>query len=82
MAASLKRSQPADTSALARKKQPASPKGRNPRSVGAAYARCKSGRRDDLGGIYLRSAWEANYARYLDILMKWTRAAGPLKLVC
>lgn len=31
-----------------------------------------SGRRADLGGRYFRSAWEANYARYLD----WLAAAG------
>jgi len=33
------------------------------------YTRSRGGRRDDLGGIYFRSAWEANYARYLNLLM-------------
>jgi len=28
-----------------------------------------SGKRDDLGGLYLRSTWEANYARYLNWLV-------------
>jgi hypothetical protein len=32
------------------------------------YSRCASGAREDLGGRYFRSAWEANYARYLDLL--------------
>ena len=32
----------------------------------------KSGKRDDLGGQYFRSSWEANYARYLDSKkIKW-----------
>jgi len=34
------------------------------------YSRCKDGRRDDLNGIYFRSRWEANYARYLNFLIK------------
>ena len=34
------------------------------------YSSCKSGRRDDLGGLFVRSSWEANYARYLNLLMK------------
>lgn len=33
-----------------------------------AYSRCKSGARADLGEIFFRSAWEANYARYLNLL--------------
>lgn len=32
-----------------------------------AFSRAKSGRREDLG-IYVRSMWEANYARYLNFL--------------
>lgn len=39
------------------------PGGSNP------YSRTKSGKRDDLGGLFLRSAWEANYARYLNWLL-------------
>ncbi len=31
------------------------------------YSRAKGGRREDLG-FYVRSAWEANYARYLNFL--------------
>jgi len=30
------------------------------------YSRAANGRRPDLGGRYFRSAWEANYARYLE----------------
>jgi hypothetical protein len=33
------------------------------------YSRCKGGKRADIG-IYVRSAWEANYARYLELLVK------------
>jgi predicted nuclease of restriction endonuclease-like RecB superfamily len=33
------------------------------------YSRCKGGKRDDLGGKYFRSGWEANYARYLNWLI-------------
>jgi hypothetical protein len=29
------------------------------------YSRTKGGKRDDLGGMYFRSSWEANYCRYL-----------------
>jgi hypothetical protein len=36
--------------------------GKNP------YSRAKRGKRDDLGDIFFRSAWEANYARYLNHL--------------
>lgn len=35
---------------------------------GNAYSRCKHGRRPDLGDQYFRSAWEANYARFLNLL--------------
>lgn len=33
------------------------------------YSNRKSGRRADLGGLFFRSAWEANYARYLNALI-------------
>lgn len=33
------------------------------------YSRVAHGRRHDLGEIYFRSSWEANYARYLNWLM-------------
>lgn len=36
---------------------------------GNAYSRTKSGKRDDLGGQFFRSSWEANYARYLNHLV-------------
>jgi len=35
----------------------------------------KNGRRADLGDIYFRSAWEANYARYLN----WQKQQGLIK---
>lgn len=34
-----------------------------------AYSRAKRGKRDDLGDIFWRSSWEANYARYLNLLV-------------
>jgi Protein of unknown function (DUF1064) len=34
------------------------------------YSRAKGGRRQDLGNIYFRSSWEANYARYLNLLIR------------
>lgn len=33
------------------------------------YSHCKRGTRPDLGPIFFRSAWEANYARYLNWLV-------------
>lgn len=33
------------------------------------YTRALGGRRDDLGDRYFRSRWEANYARYLNLLL-------------
>lgn len=33
------------------------------------------GKRDDLGGLYVRSRWEANYARYLN----WLKEKGQIK---
>lgn len=44
-------------------------------SVGANYNRCRGGRRSDLGEKYYRSAWEANYARYLN----WLKERGEIK---
>ena len=40
-----------------------------------AYSRCKRGRREDLGGKFFRSRWEANYARYL----KWLHSIGEIQ---
>jgi hypothetical protein len=34
------------------------------------YSRTRGGRREDLGGRYFRSAWEANYARYLNFMVQ------------
>lgn len=42
----------------------------------AGYSRSRGGKRDDLGGIYFRSAWEANYARYLNYLKGRGEIAG------
>jgi hypothetical protein len=39
-------------------------------SGGNVYSRAKRGRRDDLGTPFFRSAWEANYARFLELLRK------------
>lgn len=30
------------------------------------YTRCHGGKRSDLGDMFFRSSWEANYARYLN----------------
>lgn len=38
------------------------------------YSRCRRGHRADLGGQFFRSAWEANYARYLS----WQRSRGAI----
>lgn len=37
---------------------------------GGGYSRGKGGRREDLGGQYFRSRWEANYARFLNLCIK------------
>ena len=40
-----------------------------------AHSRAKQGRREDLGGQFFRSAWEANYARYLN----WLVSQGEIR---
>jgi hypothetical protein len=40
------------------------------------YSRGKAGKRDDLEGLYVRSSWEANYARYLNWLKRVGEIAG------
>lgn len=40
------------------------------------YSRSTGGKRDDLGGKYFRSSWEANYARYLNWLLERGEIAG------
>lgn len=42
----------------------------NPEKYRKAYSRGHQGKRGDLGGLYVRSSWEANYARYLNTLVK------------
>lgn len=42
---------------------------------GNVYSRTKGGKRHDLGGMYFRSSWEANYARYLN----WLAAQGEIQ---
>lgn len=41
----------------------------------SAFSRCNGGRRADLDGMYFRSGWEANYARYLN----WLKARGDIR---
>jgi len=36
----------------------------------SGYSRSRGGKREDLEGVYFRSAWEANYARYLNMLIR------------
>lgn len=40
----------------------------------SAYTRARGGRRADIGPMYFRSSWEANYARYLN----WLQARGEI----
>lgn len=40
----------------------------------AGYSRSRGGSREDLGGQYFRSSWEANYARYLN----WLKEKGEI----
>lgn len=39
-----------------------------PINSGNPYSRARRGRRNDLGDIFFRSRWEANYARFLNLL--------------
>lgn len=45
------------------------------RTATEVYSRAARGRRDDLGGQFFRSRWEANYARYLN----WLIAHGQIR---
>lgn len=45
------------------------------RTATEVYSRAARGRRDDLGGQFFRSRWEANYARYLN----WLIAQGQIR---
>jgi hypothetical protein len=40
------------------------------RRADKSYTWAAGGHREDLGGMFFRSSWEANYARYLNLLMK------------
>lgn len=40
-----------------------------------AYSRGRQGKREDLDGLYVRSSWEANYARFLN----WLILIGEIK---
>lgn len=50
----------------------------NPAILGVhePYSRSRGGKRADLGDTYYRSAWEANYARYLNWLVEQGEIAG------
>ncbi len=41
---------------------------------GSPHPRGRGGKRDDLGGLYVRSSWEANWARYLN----WLQQRGEI----
>jgi len=40
------------------------------------YSRSRGGKREDLEGRYFRSAWEANWARYLNLLVQYGEIQG------
>jgi len=40
------------------------------RPASSVHSRAAGGKRSDIGDIWFRSSWEANYARYLNLLMK------------
>ena len=48
---------------------------RHPERFPPASRRGKGGRRSDLGGLYVRSSWEANWARYLN----WLKGIGEIR---
>ena len=53
--------------------------GSNCRGLGVGprpYSRCRGGKRPDIGDMYFRSAWEANYARYLAWLVEMKQIRG------
>lgn len=43
--------------------------GQHPERFPASSRRSSIGKREDLGGLFVRSSWEANYARYLNFLI-------------
>ncbi len=46
----------------------------DPRLTKTGKSKCAGGKRPDLGNVYFRSGWEANYARYLN----WLQAQGKI----
>jgi hypothetical protein len=40
------------------------------------FSKAKKGKRDDLGGQFFRSSYEANYARYLNFLIEHPLGSG------
>jgi hypothetical protein len=46
------------------------------RLVRSGYSRGSMGKREDLGGLFVRSSWEANYARYLNWLIEQNEIAA------
>lgn len=58
----------------------AAPRPRAPEAK--ASSRSKPGRRADLGGVYFRSRWEANYARHLNALVRAGALSGWLYEPC
>lgn len=46
------------------------------KSMTSVYSRCHHGRREDLGNQFFRSRWEANYARFLNLLKSQGEIAG------
>lgn len=49
---------------------------RNPAKWPQSQRRGKAGKREDLGGLFVRSRWEANYARYLNWLVELDEVAS------
>lgn len=66
---SIMRLQPSHVGVRKTCSQECSIKYRSKISKAVGYSRCKHGRREDLGGQYFRSSWEANYARFLNLLI-------------
>jgi hypothetical protein len=44
-------------------------------AVTSGKGRGRGGKREDLGGLFVRSSWEANYARYLN----WLLSLGEIR---
>lgn len=46
------------------------------KTASASHSYAKGGRRTDLDGLYVRSSWEANYARYLNLRVSRGEISG------